>query len=242
MFAIIAPDTTRSRAYLQALCQAGLLPAMVFQMGEAETRLPGQLTYKTSEDGEDASEPVSWQGFHFSKNETVSQTVEKYQLDHEFLKGDDLNSDTNIAKIERQPEQTIVFSGYGGVILKPQMLRLNKTFLHVHGGILPDYRGSTTNYYSLIKEGKIGAAAIVMNQEIDQGDILYQSSFELNADREEVDHVYDPMARAIVLREVITQLTQRGTLPNPIKQRGDEGELYFVIHPVLKHIAITLGS
>ena len=41
-------------------------------------------------------------------------------------------------------------------------LNIEKKFLHVHGGYLPDYKGSTTNYYSLINENTIGASAIFL--------------------------------------------------------------------------------
>ena len=81
MFAIITSPIPHDLEHISKPCVRQVCcQQFVFQMGEAETRLPGQLTYKTSEDGEDASEPVSWQGLHSPKNETVSQTVEKYQL------------------------------------------------------------------------------------------------------------------------------------------------------------------
>ena len=31
------------------------------------------------------------------------------------------------------------------------MLNIDKTFIHVHGGSLPEYKGSTTFYYSILK-------------------------------------------------------------------------------------------
>ena len=48
------------------------------------------------------------------------------------------------------------------VLLKEKILDTGKKFLHIHGGYLPDYKGSTTNYYSLINENTIGASAIFL--------------------------------------------------------------------------------
>ena len=41
-----------------------------------------------------------------------------------------------------------------------KILSLEKYYLHIHGGPLPQYRGSTTKYYSLLKSNTVGASAI----------------------------------------------------------------------------------
>ena len=56
--------------------------------------------------------------------------------------------------------EVIIYSGYGGGIIGKRLLGIDKKFLHVHGGYLPDYPGSTTNYFSILKEDKVGASAI----------------------------------------------------------------------------------
>jgi methionyl-tRNA formyltransferase len=107
----------------------------------------------------------------------------------------------------------------------------------VHGGYLPDYKGSTTNYYSLIVENTLGASAIFLSEEIDSGPVLLRREFPPPANRQAIDHIYDSGARAKVLVE---------TLKNYMKCGGWEfelpanigGETYYIIHPVLKHIAI----
>ena len=58
-------------------------------------------------------------------------------------------------KLKEAGPEIIIYSGYGGVILKEKVLSQGKKFLHVHGGFLPQYKGSTTNYYSILNEGYI---------------------------------------------------------------------------------------
>ena len=95
----------------------------------------------------------------------------------EIAPNGNINSDEIIKIIESRLEQVFIFSGYGGVLLEDRILDTGKKFLHVHGGYLPDYKGSTTNYYSLIDENTIGASAIFLTKEIDCGPILLRKKF-----------------------------------------------------------------
>ena len=52
--------------------------------------------------------------------------------------------------------------------------------MHVHSGKLPEYRGSTTLYYSLLEKNKVAASAIMINEGIDTGDIVYFKEFDFN--------------------------------------------------------------
>ena len=62
-----------------------------------------------------------------------------------------MNDRETIEVIKNTDEQTLIYSGYGGTLLRAEVLGTGKKFLHIHGGYIPDYKGSTTNYYSVLK-------------------------------------------------------------------------------------------
>ena len=111
-----------------------------------------------------------------------------------------------------------------------------KKFLHVHGGFLPDYKGSTTNYYSLIDENTIGASSIFLNEDIDSGPLLIRKKFKPPKDKMQLDHLYDSEARAEVLIETLRNYVESEIFET--NKNIENGETYFIIHPVLKHISI----
>ena len=57
------------------------------------------------------------------------------------------------------------------IILKKEVLSIGKNSF-ILWRFLPNYMGSTCNYYSIIKSDFIGAASIIMNEQIDAGPVL----------------------------------------------------------------------
>ena len=91
-------------------------------------------------------------------------------------------------------------------------------------------------YYSLLEENKVAASAIMINEGIDTGDIVYFKEFDFNFDPELIDLIFDPLLRAVVLIDAIKLLSSKNK--KPIVQEGIDGEDYYIIHPLLKHLAI----
>jgi len=216
--AMVAADTTRTKYYIEELIKNKLLPNYVLLLLNSNSELlPGQ---KDSQ----------------GKNKLIT-LLRDTGIKYNIVSNSNINSYEVITAISNRPEQFFIFSGYGGVMLKEKILDTGKKFLHVHGGYLPDYKGSTTNYYSLIDDNTIGAAAIFLTKEIDCGPILLRKKFPPPKVRTEIDHNADSVARAKVLIEC---------LKNYIKSNGWEyeleknigGETFYIIHPVLKHLAI----
>ena len=139
--------------------------------------------------------------------------------------------------LKKSSFNTFIYSGYGGVLLKKQILSIGKNFLHIHGGYLPDFKGSTTNYYSLIKENSIGASAIFLTQEIDSGPIFLRKKYQSPEKKEFIDHIYDSAARAKVLIETLESFKKSGEF-SPLKGEFKKGNTYYVIHNFLKNIEI----
>ena len=237
---MIAGDTSRSRAYLQALVRNKILPNFVLVLDHASDKpLPGQLDKSQSNRGSERiiEDEECWSDAHFDSTQPIKVLLDELGISYEVSTSKDINDPTVVNIIRRRAETTFIYSGFGGALLRKNVLSTGKYFLHVHGGYLPDYKGSTTNYYSLIMENTLGASAIFLSEEIDSGPVLLRREFPPPANRQAIVHIYDSGARAKVLVE---------TLKNYLKCSGWEfelpanvgGETYYIIHPVLKHIAI----
>ena len=216
--AMVAADTTRTKYYLEKLIQNELLPVYVLLLLNCDAELlPGQ---------KDSTGKIE-----------LVKLLKEAGIQYDISPNSDINSHEVISHISSRVERVFIFSGFGGVILRDDILETGKRFLHVHGGYLPDYKGSTTNYYSLIKENTIGASSIFLNKEIDCGPVLLRKKFPAPKDRTEIDHIYDSEVRSKVLIETLTKYVKSGRWDFELKNnRG--GETFYIIHPVLKHIAI----
>ena len=215
---MVAADTTRSIYYIKELIKNKLIPNYVLLLLNNDKKLrPGQKKGTL-------------------ENELI-RILSGAKIDFDVAPNSDINSEILIKIIENRPEKVFVFSGYGGVILKEKILESGKKFLHVHGGYLPFYKGSTTNYYSLINENIIGASAIFLTKDIDSGPILLRKKFSSPKNRIEIDHNADSEARAKVLIECLKNYLHFGYWKYDLKDNNG-GETFYIIHPVLKHLAI----
>ena len=216
--AMVAADTTRTKYYIEELIDNKLLPSYILLLlNSDEDLLPGQ---KESKFGSE-----------------IITLLECSEIEFDIATNSDINSNEVISEIAIRSEQVFIFSGFGGVLLEDKILNTGKRFLHIHGGYLPDYKGSTTNYYSLIDENTIGASAIFLTKEIDCGPILLRKKFAPPKDRTEIDHISDSKARADVLIECLQNYVSSGSWSFELENnRG--GEVFYIIHPVLKHLAI----
>ena len=233
---MVAADTTRTRAYLHALIRHRLLPSYVLVLENPDSLLlPGQLA-KTTNLPDCSNADNDWSEADFDAGIPLRQLLDSAAIEYEAAPSRDINDPAVVALIARRPELVMIYSGYGGVLLKANVLASGKRFLHVHGGYLPPYKGSTTNYYSLLAENTMGASAIFLTEQIDSGPILLRRTFAAPTDRTGIDHVFDSAARAKVLVEVLQSYSLAGDWGVSLENRG--GDTYYVIHPVLKHIAI----
>ena len=137
--------------------------------------------------------------------------------------------------IELSP-QVVVYSGYGGQLIVPEVLDTAEKFLHIHAGWLPTYRGSTTIYYSWLERNICGVSAIILDKHIDTGAIVARREFPAPPPDVDVDLVYDNAIRASLLVDVLRQYETEGHFIDIPKD--EETNPYYVIHPVLKHIAL----
>jgi len=242
---MVAADTSRTRAYFQSLIRHKMLPAYVLVMEASSTEsLPGQ--FSISDRGLDQQsakmeKDSCWSEAQFDPALPLVPLLKEYEIPYEISPSKDINDDRVVEIIFKRPESVFIYSGFGGVLLSKKILTKGKKFLHVHGGYLPAYKGSTTNYYSLLSEKVMGASSIFLSQEIDSGPVLLRRSFPPPRDLTEIDHVFDSAARAKVLLETLEKYIQTGEWNFELPSNTG-GETYYIIHPLLKHIAILSGG
>lgn len=218
---MIAADTSRTLCYLKELIKNNLYPNfIILLLNQGKDILPGQS--------------------EIPLNDELFLLLDNENLNYEIALNSDINSINVIEMISNRTESVFIFSGFGGVILKNPILEIGVSFLHVHGGYLPDFKGSTTNYYSLIIENKLGASSIFLSNKLDSGSILVRRKFRAPKDRTQIDHIHDSKVRAKVLIETLLEYCKSGKwIFDP--ENNLNGQTYYIIHPVLKHIAI-LGN
>lgn len=226
--AMLASDTARTRAYLQIMGKESIFPGVCIIYTDNPQKLEeDELKYK-----------AGWsEGNYFDIDEPILYTIKKYEIPYQIVGEKDINSQILQESITLCPAKYMIYSGYGGYILKPHLFQLEKKYIHVHAGMLPQYRGSTTVYYSILQEKMLGASAIFLTPGLDEGDIIYSQQFSLPEDSVDVDYIYEPYARAVVLVAALQKYFVDGDR-SVVLQTETGAETYFIIHPVLKHLAL----
>lgn len=218
---ILTPDS-RSKAYIQKICANSFsIDEIVFMNNEKVKPIYDNSIIKQSNLA------------HFDISMSVKQTLNSNNLHFTEFDFVDINHPKLIEFLSKSDTDIFIFTGGG--ILKKDVLNSGPKFVHFHPGIVPFYRGSTCFYYSIINDDVCGVTAYFMDEKIDTGDVIYQRKFS-KPNHEYVDDVYDAYIRSETLIDVLkNNLIANGKYK---KQNANAGETYFIIHPVLKHIAI----
>jgi len=224
---LLAGHTTRTSAYVQALAAHGLRAETVLLYGSP-----------TAVSRSDGSAHACAELFLPDCTVPAEAACRNHGWPVEHLAQTGVNEEGVRRALQAHSPRLVVFSGYGGEIVGQALLGLGVPFLHVHAGWLPEYRGSTTVYYSLLREGHCAASAILLSPEIDCGTVVGRQTYPAPPAGMDVDHVYDPAIRADLLVRVLRGYAEQGTWNTQFAQEPAQGENYYVIHPVLKHLAL----
>jgi len=218
---ILTPDN-RSKAYLQKIIDNKIHLDEIIFMNDNK---------KMQEINNEILQESIKNGFDLSKS--IKETLDKNNLkfiEYPFI---DINNVEIIDCVKKSSVDYFIFSGGG--ILKSDILQSGKKFIHLHPGIVPQYRGSTCFYYSIINEGTCGVTAFIMDEGLDTGNIVYQRTFD-KPNYSYIDEVFDAHIRS---ETMIDMLKKELLLKDIVKpQNVNHGNTYYIIHPVLKHIAI----
>ena len=217
---ILTPDV-RSTAYIQKIIKNKIPMDSIILMNDNRHSAFSEQTIAQSLKS----------GFDISKS--VKSVLDKNNLLYKEFPFVDINHPLLYNFLKESDVDFFIFTGGG--ILKDQILSINSKFIHLHPGLVPEYKGSTCFYYSIIDNDRSGVTAFIMNSGLDTGDIILQKIFP-KPNHQYLDEIYDANIRSEVLIEILqNNLLDKIELR---KQNPIDGTTYFIIHPVLKHIAI----
>lgn len=108
----------------------------------------------------------------------------------------------------------------------------------MHSGSIPEEKGSTTLYYSILTDRPCTVSAIIMVPELDSGKVLLRIPYSLPEFGMNIDRDYDNTIRADTLKRVLQFYLDHGILPQATPAPMEKENCYYVIHPVLKNIAV----
>jgi methionyl-tRNA formyltransferase len=238
-FSMLLINNNRSKAYLQNLTKCGYCPEFVIVLDYGNEALPEHSEnepYRLNGSEQKLIRHCPEAGLSFNEKEHILVTLRHNNISHKVLNTMDANSSEVIEMVKSCPGEYIVYSGPGGAILQKDILSAGKHMIHTHSGWLPDYRGSTSFYYSLLTGDEISCSVIVLTEEIDKGNVFYRRRFQTGTTMN-VDYVLDPAVRAASLVDFFN--INRGQSLNPIPIPNEKyQEMFFIIHPVLKHLAL----
>lgn len=225
-------DSPRARAYLHAMNEQSVFPQEVVLM--AGGGLPEGLVEEAARYGYNQQYfdlQASPSGFFREQGVTV----------HEVPSAD-INSPEVRRALKRCGCKDFLFTGGG--IIAGESFRVGKRFIHIHPGFVPEFRGSTCFYYSLLEEGELGATAFFMVEELDKGPVLARKCFRPNVHLELeqrlfIDHVLDPYIRMETFREVLEGYVNGTDLEASTQPPGNR-PAYYVAHPLLRRAAFDV--
>ncbi len=226
----LAADTLRSRCYAQTLLKSGFkLSECIIVSSSKENKL-GQSNQRIK------SNISSRYSINIDLEIPLLDTLQKIASNIQIIDSGTVNSDEIINYIKSLNLKFIIYSGFGGEIVSERLLKTNVPFLHMHAGWLPDYRGSTTSYYSVLSEGFAGVSAILLSSKIDEGNVVARKRYFPPLEGSNWDYEYDSLIRSDLLIELLASFTSKGKLPDGFVQNAKEGDTFYIIHPVLKNL------
>ena len=146
-----------------------------------------------------------------------------------MIRSDSINSKLVVKKIIKSKFNNFIYSGYPGEIVKKFMLN-KKKFIHFHPGKLPEFKGSTTIFYSILLKKKIFCSCILLNNKIDGGKILYQKKFYQSKKKVLFNDYFDNFIRAQTLLSYLKNGNQK------IKKNIKYYLPYYIAHPIIRSL------
>lgn len=223
---LLCGRTVRSSVYVQALANANIVPDAILVYGDGGVR--GQSTRQVQ--GVKVNDL-----FTPDPCRELVDCLDELEWPYQVCSAHSLSDPTLLGMLEALSPELVVYSGYAGQLVPAELLRCYSV-LHVHSGWLPEYRGSTTLYYQIIEQGGCAASALLLDEQIDTGPILARKHYPLPPPGTDVDYLYDNMIRADLLVTVLAQW--RAGLPWERMSQQMDSPPYFIIHPLLKHMAL----
>ena len=156
-----------------------------------------------------------------------------------FVKSKSASSNKIKKEIEKSETNLFIYSGNPGEILNIQLFnKLKINFLHSHSGKLPEFKGSTTIYYSILSMKKIYCSTFIMNEKIDKGEIILVSEYPIPKKIKTIESDYDNKIRALNIVKVLKNNNKlKGIKKNYEKKYFRD--TYFIAHPLIRSLVIN---
>ena len=219
-FIFLGAPTIRTKCYLYYLKKHDLLPPKIYILASKEQKVYISKSNK----------------LEFDPQILFKNLIKNIKSEVIYI-----NSDVNKINVksffESEKNKYIIYSGLPGVILNEKFFKEKLKILHVHGGLLPKYKCSTTFYFSILQEDKIGMSSILLDSKIDTGQIIIRKNFNLEYGVD-IDYILDPYLRAKVLIQTVKKIILNEKKKLQTKIKNNITQPYFVIHPVLKYFAL----
>ena len=205
-FSMLITNNNRSKAYLQNLIKNNLIPSKVLFLNNNNVTLV-EHTENDKLISQDTNQKfvrkLTDLNISFDEKEHVMKTIKNNRIKFIEINNLNVNSKEVIKQVAKIKDKYIIYSGPSSSILGKEILSKNKQFIHVHPGLLPKYRGSTTIYYSMLLDSKIGCSVIFMSEGIDEGPKLFKKEYKISQKSVDFDYVLDPLVRTKTLIEFL---------------------------------------
>lgn len=98
---------------------------------------------------------------------------------------DDINNDASVNAILRAAKSDFLVNRGGRIVSTPTLAAFTGSWINIHGGILPKYRGLDSHLWAASKLdfSNVGVTAHIMGPKIDQGQILIKRFVDVNMDQ-----------------------------------------------------------
>lgn len=229
---IIIHPSTRASAYLNSFEQLNILPQEIIIM---------KKYYAPSVNLKREDKKYKYSRDYFPLNYNYKKLASYPGVKVYKVNSDNINSTILINTLKKCINKNFIFSGGG--ILQKEVLSLNKKFIHIHPGSVPEFRGSTCFYYSILNKNKLGCSAFYMNNMIDHGNVIdiFNFKFNLQILKDQtlfLDYIFDPFVRSLALKKILTYITKGKKIPNIAQKCKKSLQPYFIAHPLIRLFCI----
>ena len=140
------------------------------------------------------------------------------------------NNSEIISRVEEIKPDLLISAAWGKILPEDILKRASQGALNVHPSLLPEYRGCSPIQAAILNGNKkTGVTIILMNKELDQGDIITQEEYPLKG-----DETYDELSKELANLGADLLIEAIPTwLEGKISPRPQKGESSFV-HDIKK--------
>lgn len=215
---IIVFPSLRSRAYLDQILRSkiSLKYAVLVNLEFSPPDMPNNLAIEY---------------FDFEKKE--EEYLNELGINYTSVQASNINDSTIFSLVQDSDVEYFIYTG-GGIV--ESLLLDSISLIHIHPGNVPQYRGSTCFYYSILEKGTIGTTAFVMDKNLDTGPVIIQNEYK-PVTGVDIDFILDNYYRSLTLVDTL-KLYIKDQCFRLKEQLVSDGNTYYVIHPLLKHISI----